>query len=76
MLYRGINISNKEYEKLIKFYEYRTINKKEIESWYLIYSRGFLSFSQKENISKNFIGTIKVTKKILFRLNNMVGMKN
>ena len=37
MLYRGTNISNEEVEKLIKFYENRTINKKEIESSYLKY---------------------------------------
>ena len=34
MLYRGTNISNEEVEKLIKFYENRTINKKEFETSY------------------------------------------
>ena len=66
MLYRGTNISEKEVEEIIKFYENKEINKKKFEPSYLIYSRGFLSFSKDECITRTFIGTIKGTQKILF----------
>ena len=69
MLYRGTNISEKEVKTIIEFYENKEINKKKFGPSYLIYSRGFLSFSKDESIAKTFIGTIKGTKKILFRLN-------
>ena len=68
-LYRGAIMSEKEFDKLYKFYENRKINKKEFEPLYIIYSRAFLSFSKKEETAKNFINYIEGTKMILFRLN-------
>ena len=70
MLYRGARLSNEEFEILNKFYENRKINKKEFEPSYLMYSRTFLSFTQEENKTYQFLTSKEGTKTIIFRLNN------
>ena len=72
LLYRGTNISDKEMDILINFYNNIKINENvnEFHPSYLIYSRAYLSFSKNKNKSLSFIGNIPNTKKILFLLKN------
>ena len=75
LLYRGINISNKEIQKIENFFkQYKSEELNNIdnfESGILVYSRAFLSFSLKMDIAKRFMkNNIDGTSKVLFILDN------
>ena len=70
-LYRGANISETEINNILNYYKNRNENNEnQNKNLYLIYSRAFLSFSKKKNISLNYLKDIEKTKKILFQIKN------